>query len=244
MPYQFCCPQGHVLQGELTAIGQVVQCPACGLSLFVPPPDCGVTMSGGLMPAAGTLPAGNNSAELPIAMAADPPPVPAYPEDLAGFDTPETTHALPQPQEILAMPGGALPPILSQPPLDLPAEAVLPDFASAAAGIDPSAGFARTSVFRAEPVEAAPTPRRLHIRCPSGHVVKASRDLLGRLGRCPACKKTFELRYEDSIEFRRRAEKTLRREENLRGPLWVVWPFLAALLVFAAIVGAVLLMNR
>ena len=49
----------------------------------------------------------------------------------------------------------------------------------------------------------------LHIRCPSGHLVKAKSDLLGKSGRCPACKKTFELRYENSVEFQRRREKIL-----------------------------------
>ena len=36
--FQFCCPQGHVLQGELSQVGQLVQCPMCGSSFLIPPP--------------------------------------------------------------------------------------------------------------------------------------------------------------------------------------------------------------
>ena len=37
MPIQFCCPQGHVLQGDPTQVGQLFQCPVCGVSFLVPP---------------------------------------------------------------------------------------------------------------------------------------------------------------------------------------------------------------
>jgi hypothetical protein len=94
------------------------------------------------------------------------------------------------------------------------------------------------------PVEAAPPPKMLHIRCPSGHIVKAKSDLLGKLGRCPACKKTFELRYENSLEFKRRTENILRRDENEASRAWIGWIFVAAFLIFVAIVGAVLMMGR
>lgn len=95
-----------------------------------------------------------------------------------------------------------------------------------------------------KPPETALPPKMLHIRCPSGHVVKAPSDLLGKLGRCPACEKTFELRYENSLEFKRRTEKILRRDENEAGRAWLGWTFVAAFLVFVALVGAVLIWGR
>jgi hypothetical protein len=87
-------------------------------------------------------------------------------------------------------------------------------------------------------------PKILHIRCPSGHLVKACSDLLGTNGRCPACKKTFELRYENSIEFLRRTEKILRREEIKSNKTWIAWAFLAAFLVFVGLIALVLLLSR
>ena len=89
-----------------------------------------------------------------------------------------------------------------------------------------------------------PPPKILHIRCPSGHLVKARSDLLGKNGRCPACKKTFELRYEDSVEFQRRKEKILHREEIKTGRAWVAWAFLAAFLVFVGLIGLMLVLSR
>jgi len=93
--------------------------------------------------------------------------------------------------------------------------------------------------------ETAPgePPKVLHIRCPSGHLVKAGSDLLGKNGRCPACKKTFELRYEDSVEFQRRKEKILRREEIKTAKTWVAWAFLAAFLLFAGLVALMLVLS-
>ncbi len=87
-------------------------------------------------------------------------------------------------------------------------------------------------------------PTLLHIRCPSGHLVKATSDLLGKNGRCPACKKTFELRYEDSVEFQRRTQKILQREEIKTGQAWIAWAFLAAFFVFAGLVGLIVLFSR
>ena len=87
-------------------------------------------------------------------------------------------------------------------------------------------------------------PKLLHIRCPSGHLVKATSDLLGKNGRCPACKKTFELRYEDSVEFLRRKEKILQREEIKTGRAWIAWAFLAAFIVFAGLVALMLATSR
>lgn len=87
-------------------------------------------------------------------------------------------------------------------------------------------------------------PKVLHIRCPSGHLVKAKSDLLGKNGRCPACKKTFELRYEDSVEFQRRKEKILRREENKTSQAWIAGALLAAFLVFTGLVGLIIALRK
>jgi len=36
MPFQFMCPQGHLLEGHESQMGQQVQCPLCGTHLIVP----------------------------------------------------------------------------------------------------------------------------------------------------------------------------------------------------------------
>jgi hypothetical protein len=84
----------------------------------------------------------------------------------------------------------------------------------------------------------------LHIRCPVGHVLKAPSNLLGKLGRCPACKKTFQLRYEDSLEFQRRTKSFLNRDQQEAGREWLAWTFGVAFLAFVALAGAVILLAR
>jgi hypothetical protein len=36
MPFQFRCPQGHLLEGENEDVGQIVNCPICGVALTIP----------------------------------------------------------------------------------------------------------------------------------------------------------------------------------------------------------------
>lgn len=95
-----------------------------------------------------------------------------------------------------------------------------------------------------EPAETPPLPKVLHIRCPAGHVLKAPSELLGKLGRCPACKQSFQLRYEDSLQFQRRTEKILLRDQREAGREWLAWTFGVAFLLFIALVGAVLLLAH
>ena len=80
---------------------------------------------------------------------------------------------------------------------------------------------------------------------PSGHLVKANSDLLGKQGRCPACKKTFELRYEDSLEFQRPQGKDRRARVIASGRAWVLGLLGVAFLVFIGmLVAVVVFLNR
>ena len=36
MPFQFMCPQGHLLEGHESQMGQQVPCPLCGTLLIIP----------------------------------------------------------------------------------------------------------------------------------------------------------------------------------------------------------------
>jgi hypothetical protein len=38
MPFQYCCPQGHLLQGDESQVGQPCQCPFCGTTFAMPTP--------------------------------------------------------------------------------------------------------------------------------------------------------------------------------------------------------------
>ncbi|MGA2259428.1 MAG: hypothetical protein ABSG53_32540 [Thermoguttaceae bacterium] len=323
MSFQFCCPQGHVLQGDLSQVGQLFQCPMCGSSFLIPPPEMAPVGVGGFfhgpgvwpavnapgpsfpaqagmpgmmppqtmpMTPGGTIPPGSYPMPAPQPfefnpatgnlLSADPASIPtipnpatqqppatasqsetskpgfdlgfdpnakaALPFDLPSLNEPEgePEAASPLPAPLLpvplfpapSFPGGTVPPTNFFAP-SLPASTFVPssgeqDFLQSAPAVTEEA---------AAPQEP---PKVLHIRCPSGHLVTAKSDLLGQNGRCPACKKTFELRYEDSMEFYRRKERILRREEIETEKTWIAWGFLAAFLVFAGLVALAVTLIR
>jgi hypothetical protein len=191
----------------------------------------------------------------------DPSAKAALPFDLPGFSGPaEQTPAAPLPAPSFpapsfpapAFPAGFAAPTMPVTPLQpgagnqdfLQSVPTVRDEPSWAGGTPPApADFLASMPAGPEKATEKP-PTVLHIRCPSGHLVVATSDLLGKNGRCPACKKTFELRYEDSVEFKRRKEKILQREEIKTGNAWLAWAFLAAFLVFAGLVGLVLVFGR
>lgn len=53
MPFQFLCPQGHLLQGDEAHMGMQCQCPQCGTA-FIIPTIAGATPGGGQGPMAHT----------------------------------------------------------------------------------------------------------------------------------------------------------------------------------------------
>src|SRR5208282_4615370 len=59
MSFQFCCPQGHVLQGDPSQVGQLFQCPMCGSSFLIPPPEMGPVAPGSFFQGVGGWPAAN-----------------------------------------------------------------------------------------------------------------------------------------------------------------------------------------
>jgi len=277
MSYPFHCPQGHILQGELSSLGQVSQCPVCGVRFFVPPPDCGATMSGSLQQESGAWPS-TSAATLPVAAAVDPQPASPHPADVQqpfdlSLDAPPLA-ALPAANQVEPPSRGASAELEETPfdlgfdmetkaplPLELPRQHIAVTGGAAEASKTPTAPAPTTAKSTAlsiggvdsldsaptaqeRPSEMPPPPKLLHIRCPSGHVVKAPSELLGKLGRCAACKKTFEVRYENSIEFQRRTKRLLCREQGETGRTWAGWAFVAAFLVFAALVGAVFVLGQ
>ena len=332
MSFQFCCPQGHVLQGDPSQVGQLFQCPMCGSSFLIPPPEMGPVAPGGFFPGQGTWPGNSPAAPsfpamggmpgmvppqtmpmmpsqmppasyplpspqpfafnptplaplpaAPLPPAPPPQEPPAAPSETAKprfdlgfdpnakavlpFDLPgqsesqaPTMPAMPAPMMLAPMmsppmmPGAAFPPAefpQSPPATAFPATMPAPgDFpAPSLPAMPPASASDAPEILQsipaaAEEPEAQAPPKILHIRCPSGHLVTAKSDLLGKNGRCPACKQTFELRYEDSVEFQRRTQKILHREEVQAGKAWVAWGFFVAFLLFVGLVVLMLALSR
>ena len=67
----------------------------------------------------------------------------------------------------------------------------------------------------------------LHVLCPSGHPLETAREMLGKTAICPLCKKQFQLKYERSVEFRRKQQIRREREEEelgRHGSCGRLWP--------------------
>ena len=353
MPFQFCCPQGHVLQGDESQVGQLFHCPMCGSNFLVPPPEMGPAAAGGYFQGAGNWPGTNAPAPTFPAQGGMPGMLPpqAMPQ-MPGSQMPSSQFPS-GPMPVSPMPAAPYPlppqPFAYGPAVVNPAAAPVerrsnrrkrrprakrtnryliwasiparntcfrlssavkaprrplpfspggvpaPSFSapSSAAPSAPAPSFFRPTLpappysddsppateFPAPPMPAATfrarcrrpgllavgperrrrsgllavhagsggrfsrfrgSPKILHIRCPAGHLVTASSDLLGKAGRCQACKATFEIRYEDSVEFKRRKAKLLHHQEVASGRPWVAWAFLGAFLVFVALIAVLL----
>jgi hypothetical protein len=76
-----------------------------------------------------------------------------------------------------------------------------------------------------EPEEAEPS--LLHIPCPKGHVLEVPLEMLGQDVLCPHCRARFQLRHEDSREFKERQEML----EQEREQFWFRWAIAAAVIV-------------
>ncbi|MGA2034479.1 MAG: hypothetical protein ABSG68_19710 [Thermoguttaceae bacterium] len=163
------------------------------------------------------------------------------------------------PFDLPDLPGGAgglsfdLAP-LETPALELPGEAapVGGTMPTAAAwpepGIDQTllAGEAAPAEALGAPAEAIPAPlafdveeekpKTIQILCPSGHPLETPRELLGNYAQCPICQEKFKLRYEDSVEYKRRKIAQMERRDEKMGQLWLIWAIVAAVVVGGGII--------
>ena len=90
------------------------------------------------------------------------------------------------------------------------------------------------------------TPEFFHIPCPNGHPLETPADMIGEYAKCPQCGVEFDLREEDSEEYRRRRQM---QEESELANLDRKWLNRAiAIVVLVALGGVVLviatMLNR
>lgn len=82
---------------------------------------------------------------------------------------------------------------------------------------------------------AAREEKRLHVPCPSGHVLPVTEALLGQRVVCPQCNELFLLTAELSLEHKREAARQRQEEETRQARLWLTRAIAAAVLVVAAL---------
>jgi hypothetical protein len=77
MPFQFYCPQGHLLEGHESQMGQQSQCPLCGILFIIPVIQSGAAPAGWSPAAPGPWPeagAAEPATEAPPEINVVPPP--------------------------------------------------------------------------------------------------------------------------------------------------------------------------
>lgn len=223
MPFQFLCPQGHLLEGDEAQAGQQAQCPYCGTVFVVPQP----------------IPA------TPPNPYAAQPPAPAQ----AGLQTPPQQQPAAGPQTVQPPFPPTPPPqhsAVGPPPFqassaESPPETGVIDFPGI--NTEPQAGRSGSVAATPQRIEvpsAAELPI-VHLVCPNGHQLETPREMLGQEALCPFCRVQFRLRLEDSIEYRAEKAEDQQRRERRTGQLWLRFAIGAAVVVVLGIILLVIL---
>jgi hypothetical protein len=233
MPFQFLCPQGHLLEGIESMVGQQCQCPVCGMAFLVPAPAGYVPPQPYGQPAAGPAPG-----YAPPGFSQ--PGYPPSPYGQAAYGQPGQGYpGGPPPAEPAGVPAGYAAPQADAPPAISTATGASPAASTATAPSPPPA-----TVKQEEPPEPKPEedPNRIvRIPCPKGHELQTPMSMIGMDAMCPECSEQFTLRYEDSLEYK--AEQAIereRREEEFNRRV-LKWSIIAAVIVVLGLITLILI---
>lgn len=95
---------------------------------------------------------------------------------------------------------------------------------------------------QAAPAKPRPTgPKYYRIACPKGHKLKVGPAMIGQQAVCPTCNTVFELRLEDSQEYRREQEALRQRKETEDAEKWLKRAIWAAVFIGASLLGMAVL---
>jgi hypothetical protein len=90
--------------------------------------------------------------------------------------------------------------------------------------------------------EAPPEPRIFRILCPKGHELQTPEDMLGTQALCPYCNTQMELRYEDSVEYKKQQELEQRIKDDQAGRFWMKMAIWGSIIVVGLFVGLIFMM--
>jgi hypothetical protein len=258
MAFQFYCPQGHLLEGHESQMGQQSQCPMCGAIFMIPVVQSGPAAPGGWPPGyqlpPGYVPPpgygqpgygqpGYGQPAYPQPGYAPPgygqPPAgyPGYPPQGPGFPAPGQPGWAPgygQPPAEPGFPGivtGGEAPTVN---VGAPPQEAAPQLQTGAAGESPPGE--ETKPAEQEKKE----PRIVRIPCPQGHELQTPMDMVNQDVLCPICNTQFHLRYEDSIEFKEEQAELRRLKAEQLNQAALKWSIIAAVVVVLGIVAMIL----
>jgi hypothetical protein len=194
MPFQFRCPQGHLLEGENEDVGQVVNCPICEVALTIPsvPYTPTATPMQPPVPPEQQAPATNVTGTAPPVIEPEPETFPDVTADGSreeaenefAVDTDNSQSDSAEQDNTQA----------EQDSNDTP------DFESGNANQD-----------------------ELRIPCPNGHILHATRDMLDEEAICPFCEEQFELKERNSLEAIEKREILSEKQQEKQERILLCW---------------------
>jgi hypothetical protein len=222
MAFQYLCPQGHLLEEDESQVGQKRRCPYCGTVLIVPeaiqasPPR--------LLLDAEQAPPEHGSRAPPDRQPADG----VFPVQ------PSEAQLSPSPQA-----AGEPPPV---PPLgEVPGRPGPPDFPHVRVAAAPGPAPGRPDAPGPFRTLAAAEQPIVHVVCPAGHPLETPREILGQQALCPFCQAQFQLRLEDSVEYREEMARVKRQKKARLARRWVRVAIIAAVALVLGVIGLILL---
>jgi hypothetical protein len=173
MPFQFRCPQGHLLEGENEDVGQVVNCPICGVALTIP-----------------------SAPYTPTATPIQPPVPPYQQQQVPTADVTDNAPPVIEPET------ETFPDVTAEGSIEETENAFAIDTDNAqtdsAEQDDNQAAQDGNETPNLESENA--NQDELQIPCPNGHILHATRDMLDEEAICPFCEEQFELKERNSLE--------------------------------------------
>jgi hypothetical protein len=239
MPFQFLCPQGHLLQGDESQMGLQTQCPLCGVAFIIPhvapQPAPQIQQP---MPQQGGFSPPQEPQQQFAPQQYPPQPAPQYAQQQAPYSPPQQqapAYQAPAQQAARQAPPAAK---KKKPPQQQPAAPTIDlssDLGSDLGSELGGGGLGALSEGGSDLDSAV-----LHIPCPNGHELETPVDMLGEECLCPHCGVQFKLLERDSIEYLHKQAII----DQQRAHFWFNWSIAAAVVVVIMLLAMLIVALR
>ncbi len=196
MPFEFRCPQGHLLEGEIEDVGQDFNCPICGVRFTIPSAPYTPTATP-IQPPVTPYPQHYHQVPTANVIDTDPPVIEpeTFPDVTANGSIDEVEN------EFAIQTDGSQTDSANQ------------DDNQAEQGGNDTPDFENKNTNQDE----------LQIPCPSGHILHATRDMLDEEVICPFCEEQFELKERNSLEAIEKREILAEKREEKQERVLLYW---------------------
>jgi len=218
MPFQFRCPQGHLLEGENEDVGQIVNCPICGVALTIP--------------------------SAPYTPAATPiqPPVPPYQQQ---YQAP-TAGVIDTVPPVIEQAPETFPDITATGPIEGAEKefAIHTDDAQSNSAEQDDHQAEQDGTDAPDFESGNANQDEMRIPCPNGHILNVTSDMLDEEAICPFCEEQFELKERNSLEAIEKREMLSEKREKKQEQMFLYWGIGIMVVGIICVTTFMILYNR